>query len=304
MEMIDFTLMPQRKKAYSGANGNKLSILYNNEVYMVKFPSPPSINKEMSYTNSCISEYIGCHIFELIGIPVQETLLGTYKINGKEKIVVACKDFAQHGKQLQDFASLKNQAITSSRGGYGTELSDILYAIEEQKSVSPKIIVERFWDMFIVDALIGNWDRHNGNWGFLYDENTDTQVLAPVFDCGSCLCPQADEEMMIKVLTKKNELNYRVFEHPTSSITINNKRIKYFDYISSLENPNCNSALKRIVPRINLSEIYDVIDDISCINDTQKKFYKLIITERKDKILDYSLKLLLEPKQNLNIRRR
>ena len=39
-----------------------------------------------------------------------------------------------------------------------------------------------FWDMFIVDALIGNWDRHNGNWGFLYDTVQDEMKLAPVYD--------------------------------------------------------------------------------------------------------------------------
>ena len=30
-----------------------------------------------------------------------------------------------------------------------------------------------FWDMFVVDAFIGNWDRHNGNWGFLYSQEKD-----------------------------------------------------------------------------------------------------------------------------------
>lgn len=65
--------------------------------------------------------------------------------------------------------------------------------------------------MFIVDAFIGNWDRHNGNWGFLYDTNTDEVTLAPVYDCGSSLYPQADEEMMHEILNNKNELNHRVF---------------------------------------------------------------------------------------------
>ncbi|HCB94978.1 MAG TPA: protein kinase, partial [Ruminococcus sp.] len=60
---------------------------------MLKFPPLPTINKEMSYTNSCISEYIGCKIFDSVGIPVQETVIGTYTSNGREKIVVACKDF-------------------------------------------------------------------------------------------------------------------------------------------------------------------------------------------------------------------
>ena len=35
-----------------------------------------------------------------------------------------------------------------------------------------------FWDMFIADAFIGNWDRHNGNWGFLYNEQNDSMKLA------------------------------------------------------------------------------------------------------------------------------
>ena len=78
--MIDFTSFPKRNKGYAGANGNKISIVYNDEVYMIKFPPPPTKNPEMSYTNSCICEYIGCHIFELIGIPVQKTMLGTYTV--------------------------------------------------------------------------------------------------------------------------------------------------------------------------------------------------------------------------------
>ena len=53
--------------------------------------------------------------------------------------------------------------IDSERQGYGTELIDILQTIEEQTLINKEELSERFWDMFIVDALIGNWDRHNGN---------------------------------------------------------------------------------------------------------------------------------------------
>ena len=47
--------------------------------------------------------------FALAGIPVQETLPGTYTYHGKEKIVVACKDFTSPGVVLQDFASMKTR---------------------------------------------------------------------------------------------------------------------------------------------------------------------------------------------------
>lgn len=120
--MIDFTNAMKKNKTYAGANGGKISVMYNGEQYMLKFPPFPIINKEMSYTNSCISEYLGCKIFESVRIPVQKVLLGTYTSKGK-KIVVACKDFTSPGITLQDFASLKNRIIDSERNGYGTDLA-------------------------------------------------------------------------------------------------------------------------------------------------------------------------------------
>ena len=290
--MIDFTDLPVRNKTYAGANGSKISVLYNNELYMLKFPAVPAINKQMSYANGCVSEYLGCHIFESVGIPVQKTLLGTYTKNGKQKIVVACKDFTVGGLVLQDFASLKNTIIDSVHNGYGTELSDIVKTLEEQTAIDPKVLTEWFWDMFIVDALIGNWDRHNGNWGFLYNTVTDEITLAPVYDCGSCLFPQADEEIMQKTLDDPAELEVRIFERPLSGIKMNGQKIQYFKFISSLENEDCNKALKRILPKIDIEKIYKIIDETPFISDLQKEFYKTMLRERKERILDFSYQKL------------
>lgn len=291
--MVDFSKAKVKNKAYAGANGGKISVVYDGEQYMLKFPPFPTINKELSYTNSCISEYIGCKIFESVGIPVQKTLIGKYTIKGKEKVVVACKDFAIGGITLQDFASLKNRIIDSERNGYGTDLNDILATIEEQNSVDSEILKIRFWDMFIVDALIGNWDRHNGNWGFLYNDKTDEVELAPVFDCGSSLYPQADESIMEAVLSNNQELNYRIFDIPLSAITYNGKKINYFKFISGGEFSDCNEALKRISKRIDMDKIYEIIDNTPTITNLQKDFYRTILTKRKEHILDFSLQKLM-----------
>lgn len=292
--MIDFTNAVQKNKTYAGANGGKISVLYNGEQYMLKFPPFPTINKEMSYTNSCISEYIGCKVFESVGIPVQETVIGTYTSKGKEKVVVACKDFTSQGITLQDFASLKNRIIDSERNGYGTELADILSTIDEQTAMDSETLKTRFWDMFIVDALIGNWDRHNGNWGFLYNNATDEVTLAPVFDCGSSLYPQADEDLMKKILSDKNELNHRIFDIPLSAITYNGKKINYFKFLSEGKFPDCNKALKRIASRIDIKKIYEIIDNTPTITELQKEFYKTMLTARKERIIDFSLNKLKE----------
>ena len=71
---------------------------------------------------------------------------------------------------------------------------------------------EWFWNIFIVDALIGNWDRHNGNWGFLYNTETDKMEIAPVYDCGSCLFPQADDIIMQDTLDSQEERNLRIYQ--------------------------------------------------------------------------------------------
>lgn len=292
MEVIDFTNLKKRNKAYAGANGNKISVIYEGEQYMLKFPAQAKLNKDMSYSNSCFSEYLGCQIYESIGIPVQKTILGTYTVKGKKKIVVACGDFTRPGVTLQDFASLKNQMIDSERNGYSTELSDILYTFEEQTAVDSVVLSERFWDMFIVDALIGNWDRHNGNWGFLYDTMTDEMTLAPVYDCGSSLYPQADEEIMKAVFTDEGERNHRIYNIPTSAITLEGKKIRYFDFISSLANEECNRALKRILPRIDMGKIEAIIENTPFLSDLQKRFYRTMLYERKSRILDFSYKAL------------
>lgn len=117
--MIDFTECKRVfGKAYNGANGKKIAVEYDGNQYMLKFP--PSGNEkstELSYTNSCVSEHIASSIFNMLGISAQQTLLGTYIVNGKERIVCACKDFTEGGKILYDFCSIKNTVIDSEHNG-------------------------------------------------------------------------------------------------------------------------------------------------------------------------------------------
>ncbi len=286
---VDFTgcrIVPT--KAFGGANGKKISIEYDGELYMLKFP-PSAENKptELSYTNSCISEHIASSIFNIIGLNAQKTILGTYTVNGKEKVVCACKDFTADGETLYDFSAIKNTIIDSEHLGAGTELEDILETIEKQKFVDSAELLEFFWEMFAVDAFLGNFDRHNGNWGFLVDDNGNSRI-APVFDCGSCLLPQADVKIMEKVLKNEDDLNARVYQFPTSAIKEDNRKINYFDFLTNCNDDNCSAALKRIVERINLDEINDFIDDVPYISDLQRNFYKQYIAARYEKILEFA----------------
>lgn len=285
--MIDFTNCEVNKyKYYGGKNGGKICIIYNNEDYMLKFPS---VNENVDgYSNSCISEYVTCNIIKTLGLNVQDTILGVYDLNGNKKIVVACKDFTSNGNVFKQFAELKNSQIESSKNGYGTELDEVIETIENQTVYDSNKLKEFFWDMFIVDSLVGNFDRHNGNWGFLINENLKKIDIAPIYDCASCLYPQLSDERIAEIINNEEEMEARIYVFPTSALKVNNKKINYFEFISKLENEDCNKALLRIYPKIDFGKINNVIDETPAISNIRKDFYKKIIKLRYEKILKWS----------------
>lgn len=293
--MIDFTNCEINKfKYYGGKNGSKICIVYNNQDYMLKFPSLNDNDAEQTYANNCISEYVACKIIKSLGFKVQDTILGTYNLNGNTKVVVACKDFTSLGVVLRQFAELKNSQIESSKNGYGTELEEVIQTIESQQICDVNYLKDFFWDMFIADTLVGNFDRHNGNWGFLINEVLKEVEIAPIYDCASCcLYPQLTDERIKKIIDDEEEMNARVFVFPNSALKIDDKKINYYDFISSLDNVDCNKALLRVFPRINLNVINEIIDNTLYISDIRKEFYKKIIKMRYDLLLKVNYNKLI-----------
>lgn len=181
-------------RGYDGANGEKISIYYNEKVYMLKFPSlNPNTNEE---TTSSIHEHIACVIAKELGLNSQNTILGKYN----DKVVVACEDFEVDGFKLLNFTSVKNSLIDSKRLGRGLELDSILYTIENQEYVDKKELKTFFGDMFILDSLTANGDRHNGNWGILTNEKERICKIAPIYDCGSSFHTHFNEKEMENIM--------------------------------------------------------------------------------------------------------
>ncbi len=89
--------------------------------------------------------------------------------------------------------------------------------------------------------------------GFLLDDQADEAVIAPIYDCGSCLLPQADEKIMNDLLTDEDVLNARIYQFPTSAF----------------------------------------IDDVPYITELQKAFYKRYIEARYEQILEPALEMAL-----------
>lgn len=287
--MIDFTNCKEYANKYEGSEKKK-TIEYNGKRHLLKFPDPVrERNRTLSYVNNTISEYIGCKVYESIGIETQKVILGAYQTEkGGTKIVCACEDFTGEGRRLYEYNRLQLANVEEAASN-SLELDRIVSDI----STNPRLkcvssASERFWDMFVVDAFIGNQDRHTGNWGFLGTDEQITQ-LAPVYDCGSCLFPLLSDEQ-IKSMQKSEYKNHAVNVY--SCYRENGKRIHAADYICSGKNPECSEALKRVMKELDLKKVLAIIGDmdVSMVSGERKSFYIDILTMRYQYVLEPALR--------------
>lgn len=276
--MIDFTNCIEEFNCYGGKCLKK-TFIYNGKQYLVKFPKPIVDNDTYSsnlFEFNTINEYIGCNIFKICGFEVQNTILGIYNYNGKEKIVCACEDFTDKYNRLCEFKTIALSINLDKR--IGNEINNILEGLEEICSdyISIK---NKFFDMFIIDSLIGNTNRHNGSWGFLVNRNTNKLVFSPIYNCDSCLNTLYDNEDLLDL--ESEEIEYMI-NNCCSRLKIDeeSKRINYMSFIKGMENKDCNDALIRMMNKIDINKINEFIDSIDCISKVRKEFYKYIINER------------------------
>lgn len=294
--MIDFTNCPIDRTANYGGSDQKRGIIYQGEKYMLKMADRISDNKRncfnSSYSNSVFSENICCEILKGLGFDVQETLLGfvTDK-NGVDKPAVACKNFIPKGYSLVDFKAMEEALLIDRKAGKTPKLTDI-YEIMIGDNVyfskeTGAIALQKYWDTFILDAMLGNFDRHAQNWAYFIKKDETDLRFAPIFDCGSCLYPQLADDAIPAILASEEEIELRIDKFPTAALELPDKsKANYKDYINSLQNPDCTAALLRVYPQIEIQVIQKIINDNPFISDVRKNFYSVMIQKRIERILE------------------
>lgn len=284
---------------YGGDAGQKIGILLDGEPWIAKFPRTI---KDMAgghlptYTSSPVSEYLGSKIYEMLGIDVHEVFLAC--LNGK--VVCACRDFTFPDARLVEFKDLRNSISDDTSGfleaaskGRGVFLNDVLASIE----IIPALrqtpgVVDRFWQMFVVDALIENPDRDNGNWGLLRAADGSLS-LAPVYDNGSSLFCKRSASLTEKRLKNADAIQQDAFGTNVSIYRLSDperpegKAIRPFEYMKTTENEHLDRAVCRIAQAIDLDLIDELVDSIpevaygeTLLTAKQKESHKRLIRER------------------------
>ena len=310
--ITDFSNYADSGILYGGHAGDKDGVIYNNENWILKYPKSTfdlKGNVEIPYTTTPLSEFIGSHIYKLIGIEVQDTELGI--INNK--IVVACKDFRKDGEDLIDYNHIKNkhseeiekqlQKMTISTPSSTTSNIDELQIIMKNNPYFIQFpdLIDRFWDMFVVDSLIGNNDRNEGNWGLLINRNTKEIRIAPVYDNGAAFNTKSSDLQLLKIINDERLLKDSIYNNSICAFDKEGKKINPLKFIEKLENSDLNAAVLRIVPQIDINKIYELIDSIpteykgiKVMSNIQKDFYKKTIEYRLNNVLIPTYNKLLQ----------
>lgn len=294
MELIDFNGYEQNQRMYGGTAGRKTGICFQGENYILKFPGnlkeQQMKNIRLSYSNSPVCEYIGSQIYRMLGFEVHDTLLGTR--NGK--VVVACRDFLEDGDRLYEFDKIKvtfEPHFLDSNGnetnGVGVDLYEICMTLKEHpflKDVSG--IQEHFWNMFVVDALIGNTDRNNSNWGVIVKAD-GTKKTAPVYDNGNCLNSKWDDEKMQEILADSAKFTAEAYSARRCIFELEGKQVNPYHLVERMEYPDCTCAVERVVPRLGraMPQIRQMIEKIPVLSEVRKKYYAAVLESRYENVL-------------------
>lgn len=198
----------RNKKVYDGTT-RKFGVTLNNIDYIVKLAKDDL---------SAYCEYICSNIIFLLGVPAHEVSLAIYNNN----VVALLKDFTINCS-LHSFNDTRQSSEDTECSNKEYTYEDVLYLIDKHLKLTDteKVNVKcRFWDMFICDAIIGNRDRHAGNWGYL--NYNGTYKFAPLYDNGAGLFPDVLKvfNQYLNTSTRKQFLFDRVYTFPASLFKI------------------------------------------------------------------------------------
>ena len=308
MKIIDFSSCPlsARNLEYGGRAGEKKGILFEGSNWILKFPkSTGGMDnvRGLSYVTSPLSEYLGSHIYAILGFEVHETRLGICFDGHRYKVVCACKDFIDNAEDeiLIPYTALRNDtnpAIMEKRDTSSfsaSNIDEIIFQLENNTVLgSLSDAKARFWGCVIVDMLINNNDRNEDNWGVIKNKKAGSYRLAPVFDCGNSFYGKASEERIQAILEDSSKLLSSAINGITAYEDDQEKRIRNLD-ILSLDNQDLREAIRYLYITIKgkMGEINALIDDVPeeengllIMSKARKRYYKETIRLRFENILE------------------
>lgn len=236
----------------------------------------------------CLCIVVASRFIQLLGVSCHTVDLALYG----DTMVDLIQDFTSGTNlTLHSFKDTKQSSEDTDLGYKEYTYDDVLYLIDKYLKMSDtnKILAkQQFWDMFICDAIIGNRDRHWGNWGYL--SSGSDYSFAPLYDNGAGLFPNVHLviEQYVDAKNRYRFLYDRVFVFPASLFKIRKPDRSYrSNYAEMFSNLSINSIFEERVNTIKSSfsycEVFTMISGVVPavpLEMPYRRFYVEIVTLR------------------------
>lgn len=274
-KLVLITDSMKNNRTYDG-NTKKFGITINNKNYIIKMQKKGSL--------SVYTEYIASNFIRTLGIPCHKVYIGLYN----NQVVDVIEDFTSGTNiSLVSFKDTKQSSEDTDISTKEYTYDDVIYLIKHHLKIKDMDkAVKMFWRMFICDAIIGNRDRHWGNWGYL--SNGKEYRFAPLYDNGGGLYPDVLKVISEYRADEKKFIYDRVFIFPASLFKIRKPdrsyRSKYAEMFKDLRiNKVFAQEVRTIRKHFTYTDIFKIIYRIVLslnIGNTLKRFYIQIVTLR------------------------
>lgn len=274
----------KNNKIYDGKT-YKFGITYNNNDYIVKFAQ--------NSISSLYSEYVASRFIFALGISCHKVWFGIYN----NTPVVILKDFTNKGDTLRSFQDTQQSSEDTDLYNKEYTYNDIIYLIDKHTKMSDSNKLKakaQFWQMFIMDAILGNRDRHRGNWGYI--KNNGKYRPAPIYDNGNSLFPDIEQIInnYIECCNNGKEFEFikeRSEKFPASLLKIKSpngeyKRTNYYEVLGDLRiNKTLAYQVKTLKEKVGFNGVYLAINSVvmnakDYIPLEYRRFYVIIVCVR------------------------
>lgn len=216
------------------------------EIYLYK-EDKKHVTGESTYES--VAEYLASKIARGLNIKNVDIVLGNHAVLSKKMWDVELKSFLDYSDELSHSFHLSNLTTYN----VSTLLSD------------DNIYRDEIIQMLLFDALIGNSDRHPGN--YLY---ADTLGFYPLFDNGSSLCAYVEEAKIKEFLIDGLRFN-ALCESKSKPVLRDGQKITHHKLVE---------ILKQEFP-IQFSAFRETLESYDCVKDIES----LPITEQRKELL-------------------
>lgn len=270
------------------------------DLYFLKFPM---VKPGRDYTPETWSEIIAYQIGTALGFNVLKYELAEH--NGrigcisKNMIVPDRNETLIEGHSiLSSFAPDYDPSDKDNYKRYSFSfVRDALIAFQARDYIN------EFIRILLFDAIIGNSDRHQSNWGIIQtieirksgwlkqiEKRTTVNRPAPIYDSGCCLGREFSEEQIIQHLNKQSKFD-KYIRNGLAELRIETgaDRTSHDRLIQYIRHTNCGewslfieSEIKKVITLYDQKEIKEIITNIDCdLPDNIEEKYRMSLPRKE-----------------------